>query len=121
MPLNLILKSLVTVLICFIVFAQAKAQDVDVQSANDLLIRQLQEDFARQRARARIREDAEDAAEAQSNLRAARSQFGTTDEAPAPVATAQQSYSRSLPTGVSGGVSCSLRSVGITLDINGRH
>jgi hypothetical protein len=71
-----ILTGLFAVLISFMICAQAKAQEIDVRSANDLLIRQLQADFARQRARARAREDAEDAAaEAQSD-RLDFSQFG---------------------------------------------
>jgi ATP-dependent protease ClpP protease subunit len=120
MPLKPLSRSLIAVLICFIVFAQAKAQDIDVRSAYDLLIRQFQEDFARQRARARIREDAEDAAEAQRNLPADFSQFSTPVEAAPPVVTAPPIYAaRSIPTGVSGEISCSLRSVGITIDING--
>jgi hypothetical protein len=61
MLLNPILASLVTVLIGLTVFAPARAQGFDVDSANELLMRQLQEDFARQRARAQAQEAADDA------------------------------------------------------------
>lgn len=77
---KLIPTGLTAVLICLTVFTLAKAQGVDVRSANELLIRQLQEDFARQRARARAREDAEDAADEAQRNRLDFSQFGVPAE-----------------------------------------
>jgi hypothetical protein len=76
MLLKSISTGLFAVPISFMICAQAKAQEIDVQSANDLLIRQLQEDFARQRARARAREDVEDAADEAQRNRLDFSQFG---------------------------------------------
>jgi len=76
MQLKSILTGLIALLMCFTICAQAKAQEIDVRSANDLLIRQLQEDFARQRVRARAREDAEDAADEAQRNRLDFSQFG---------------------------------------------
>jgi len=112
--------SLTAILICITALATAKGQGFDPRTANQQLLRQLQEDSARQRARARTREDAEDAAEAERKLPPDFSQFSTPAEPlPRIVTPPPISAARSLPTGVSGKVSCSLRSVGITIDING--
>ena len=120
MLLKPIFTSLTAVLICITALATAKGQGFDPRAANEQLFRQLQEDSARQRARTRTREDAEDAAEAQRNLPPDFSQFSTPAEAAPPVVTAPRIHAaRSIPTGVSGEVSCSLRSVGIDIDING--
>jgi hypothetical protein len=69
-------SGLFAVLMSIVICAQTKAQGVDVRAANELLIRQLQEDFARQRARARAREDAEDAADESQRNSLDFSQFG---------------------------------------------
>ena len=98
---KLIPTGLTAVLICLTVFTLAKAQGVDVRSANELLIRQLQEDFARQRARARAREDAEDAAEEAQRNRLDFSQFGV---------PAEQQSSRSLNP--SSGITCTTIGLG---------
>ena len=58
---SLILASLATALISPTAFAPARAQGFDPQSANEWLMRQLNEDIARQRARAQAQEAADDA------------------------------------------------------------
>src|ERR1700682_5949708 len=121
-----------------LILAPVRANAFDVQEAQDQLYRQLQEDAARQRARARIREDAEDAEDARQRARAAAreaadelmqpskgpldfSQFGVPVQTPSAANQndAPPILRRELPAGVSGKVSCASSSVGLAMGING--
>jgi hypothetical protein len=78
--LKIIWTTGVIFLICFSARTAAWSQSIDPRTATEQLIREVQEDFARQRARARAREDAEDAAEIAQRNRLDFSQFGVPAE-----------------------------------------
>jgi hypothetical protein len=56
-----VLAATAAILISLFSLTPAKAQGIDVQAANENLIRSVTEDYERQRMRQRAREDAEDA------------------------------------------------------------
>jgi ATP-dependent protease ClpP protease subunit len=105
--------------------AAAKAQQVDPSAVIDQLTQWTMEDIARQRARAG-QQEADD--EAQRNL-PDLSQYGTPVEVPRrqqkrPKSSNEIQMSKApqmaeAASGVAGHVSCSGRSVGISIDING--
>ncbi len=67
-------------IICMVSTAPAKAQGTDPRAATEQLMKWVTEDFARQRARVRAREDAEDAADEAQRNRLDFSQFGVPAE-----------------------------------------